>query len=92
MPGVNSVTAHTLWSEVGPDLYNFPNAAAWASGRGRCPDNRISPDFSPDFGAFSGRSEGRGLNPAKDAAANALFVSRPAPLERTNGWGRETRG
>jgi hypothetical protein len=42
VPGVNSLTAHTLWSEVGPDLPKFPHAAALASGRGRCPDNRIS--------------------------------------------------
>ena len=42
MPGVNSLTAHTLLSEVGPDLPNFPHAAALASGLGRCPDNRIS--------------------------------------------------
>ena len=38
---MNSLTAHTLLSEVGPDLHNFPNAAALASGLGRCPDNRI---------------------------------------------------
>jgi hypothetical protein len=52
----------------------------------------ISPDFSPDFVAFMGRSEGRGFNPAEDAAANSLFVSRPEPLERTNCSGREMRG
>ena len=51
-----------------------------------------SPDFSPDFVAFIGRSEGRGFNPAEDAAANSLFVSRPEQLERTNCSGRETRG
>jgi len=42
VPGVNSLTAHTLLSEVGPDLHKFPNAAAFASWLGLCPDNRIS--------------------------------------------------
>jgi hypothetical protein len=51
-----------------------------------------NPDFSPDFVAFIGWSEGRGFNPAEDAAANSLFVSRPEQLEQTNCSGRETRG
>jgi transposase len=31
VPGVSSLTAHTLLTEVGPDLSKFPNAAAFAS-------------------------------------------------------------
>jgi len=42
VPGVNSLTAHTLLTEVGPDLHKFPPAAAFASWLGLCPDNRIS--------------------------------------------------
>lgn len=42
VPGVNSLTAHTFLTEVGPDLHEFPNAAAFASWLGLCPDNRIS--------------------------------------------------
>lgn len=42
IPGVNSLTAHTLLTEVGPDLRRFPSAAAFASWLGLCPDNRIS--------------------------------------------------
>src|SRR5216117_2373402 len=42
VPGVSSLTAHTLLTEVGPDLRRFPNAAAFASWLGLCPDNRIS--------------------------------------------------
>jgi hypothetical protein len=90
VPGVNSLTAHTLWSEVGPDLPKFPHAAALASGRGRCPDNRISGgqilsgrtrqvvnlDFSPRGDAFlGGLPEGRGFSPA-EIAAPALCLSR----------------
>jgi transposase len=36
------LTAHTLLTEVGPDLSRFSNAAAFASWLGVCPDNRIS--------------------------------------------------
>jgi transposase len=42
IPGINSVTAHTLFTEVGPDLSRFVNASAFASWLGLCPDNRIS--------------------------------------------------
>jgi transposase len=42
VPGVSTLTAHTLLTEVGPDLSKFANAAAFASWLGLCPDNRIS--------------------------------------------------
>jgi transposase len=42
IPGVNTLTAHTLLAEVGPDLSRFPSAAAFSSWLGLCPDNRIS--------------------------------------------------
>ena len=42
VPGISSLTAHTLLTEVGPDFSKFPNAAAFASWLGLCPDNRIS--------------------------------------------------
>lgn len=42
VPSVSSLTAHTLLTEVGPDLRRFPNAGAFASWLGLCPDNRIS--------------------------------------------------
>lgn len=42
VPGLNSLTAHTLLAEVGPNLIRFPNASAFASWLGLCPDNRIS--------------------------------------------------
>ena len=42
VPGVSSLTAHMVLTEVGPDLRRFPNAAAFASWLGLCPDNRIS--------------------------------------------------
>ena len=36
------LTAHTLLTEVGSDLSQFPTPAAFASWLGLCPDNRIS--------------------------------------------------
>jgi len=42
VPGVSSLTAHLLLTEVGADLSKFPSAAAFASWLGLCPDNRIS--------------------------------------------------
>jgi len=42
VPGIQAQTAHTLLSEVGRDLSAFPNAAAFASWMGLCPDNRVS--------------------------------------------------
>jgi transposase len=42
VPGVNTLTAHTLFAEIGPDLSSFANAAAFASWLGLCPDNRIT--------------------------------------------------
>jgi transposase len=38
---VNTLTAHTLLAEIGPDLSCFANASAFASWLGLCPDNRI---------------------------------------------------
>lgn len=42
VPGVSGLTAYMLLTEVGSDLSRFPNAAAFASWLGLCPDNRIS--------------------------------------------------
>jgi transposase len=41
IPGLNALTAHTLLAEIGPDLWRFANASAFASWLGLCPDNRI---------------------------------------------------
>lgn len=42
IPGVNALTAHVLFAEIGPDLSRFANSSAFASWLGLCPDNRIS--------------------------------------------------
>jgi len=42
VPGLNALTLHVLFSEIGPDLSRFANASAFASWLGLCPDNRIS--------------------------------------------------
>ena len=42
VPGINALTAHVLFAEIGPDLSRFANGSAFASWLGLCPDNRIS--------------------------------------------------
>jgi len=42
IPGINALTAHVLFAEIGPDLSRFANASAFVSWLGLCPDNRIS--------------------------------------------------
>jgi transposase len=42
VPGISILTAHTVLEEVGPDLSRFPNASAFASWLGLCPDNDIT--------------------------------------------------
>jgi transposase len=40
--GINALTAHVLFAEIGPDLSRFANASAFVSWLGLCPDNRVS--------------------------------------------------
>jgi hypothetical protein len=42
IPGISALTAHTLLSEIGPDLSRFPSAAAFASWLVLCPANKKS--------------------------------------------------
>ena len=42
VPGIDALTAHVLFAEIGPDLSQFTSAAAFVSWLGLCPDNRIS--------------------------------------------------
>jgi transposase len=42
IPGVDTLTAYTLFTEVGSDLSRFPSGDHFASWLGLCPDNRIS--------------------------------------------------
>lgn len=40
--GINVVTAHVLFSEVGPDVSKFPSANHFSAWLGLCPNNKIS--------------------------------------------------
>jgi transposase len=42
VPGISSVTAHTILCEIGTDLTRFRNASAFASWLGLCPEKQIS--------------------------------------------------
>ncbi len=40
--GINDLTAHVFFTEVGPDLSSFKNASHFCSWLGLCPNNKIS--------------------------------------------------
>jgi transposase len=42
VPGISTLTAHTLLMEVGTDISCFRNASAFASWLGLCPDKQVS--------------------------------------------------
>jgi transposase len=42
IPGISTLTAHTLLAEIGPDLSRFPTAGAFASWLALCPANKKS--------------------------------------------------
>ena len=42
VPGISAVTAQTVLSELGTDVTQFPNASAFASWLGLCPERRIT--------------------------------------------------
>lgn len=42
LPGLSTITVHTVFSEVGGDLTKFPTSKHFASWLGLCPDQRIS--------------------------------------------------
>ena len=76
VPGISVLTAHTILSEVGPDISKFRSAAAFASWLGLCPHNDIS------GGKILSVKTRRVNNRAALAfrmAANALFRSQ-SPL------------
>jgi len=42
VPGVSTLTAHTIIMEIGPDVSRFRSASAFASWLGLCPEKKIS--------------------------------------------------
>lgn len=42
VPGISTLTAHTILMEVGTDISRFRNASAFASWLGLCPDKQVS--------------------------------------------------
>ena len=42
VPGISTLTAHTILMEVGPDVSRFRNASAFASWLGLCPEKQVS--------------------------------------------------
>jgi transposase len=77
VPGISILTAHTLLAEVGPDLSRFPNAAAFASWLGLCPDNDIT----------GGKKVAVGTRHVKNRAAWALRMAANALRNSRSGLG-----
>lgn len=75
IPGINTLTAHTLFTEMGRDLSKFANVAAFTSWMGLCPDNRIS-------GGKILHARTRKVN---NRVAKALRMAAQA-LSRSYGW------
>lgn len=42
IPGISTLTVHTLFSEIGPDLSAFPTPSHFCSWLGLCPNNKIT--------------------------------------------------
>lgn len=68
VPGLNSLTAQVLLSEIGPDLSRFRSAAAFCSWLRLCPNPKIS----------GGQVLSSRTRPAKNRAALALRVAAQA--------------
>jgi transposase len=75
IPGINSLTAQMLLTEIGPDLARFPTAAAFCSWLRLCPDPKIS----------GGQVLSSRTRPTKNRAALALRVATQA-LNRSDSF------
>jgi transposase len=76
VPGINVLTAHTILSEVGPDITQFRSGGAFASWIGLCPHNKIT--GGKILSAKTRQVKSR-VARAFRMAANALFKSH-SPL------------
>jgi transposase len=77
VPGMSILTAHTLLAEVGPDLSRFPNASAFSSWLGLCPDNDIT----------GGKKVAVGTRHVNNRAAWALRMAANALRNSRSGLG-----
>jgi transposase len=81
VPGINVLTAQTLWSELGGDLSAFPTAKHFASWLGVCPDNRIS----------GGKVLSARTRPSTNRVARALRMAAQALHHAKNELGEHYR-
>jgi transposase len=65
VPGINTLTAQMLLTEIGPDLFRFPTAAAFCAWLRLCPDPKIS----------GGQVLSSRTRPTKNRAALALRIA-----------------
>jgi transposase len=81
VPGINVLTAQTLWSELGGDLSAFPTGKHFASWLGVCPDNRIS----------GGKVLSARTRPSTNRVARALRMAAQALHHAKNELGEHYR-
>lgn len=81
VPGINAVTAQTLWSELGGDLSDFPSGKHFGSWLGLCPDNPIS----------GGRILAARTKPTTNRVARALRMAAQALHHADNELGEYYR-
>ena len=58
VPGISTITAHTILMEVGPDISRFRNASAFASWLGLCPEKQSQRRKSPLHAVSKGEKQG----------------------------------
>jgi len=73
IPGLNAITAHTLFAEVGRDLSRFAEAGAFSSWIALCPNNRIT--GGKRLSSRTRRTQSR-VNHALRVAAQTLHQSQ----------------
>ena len=81
IPGVGSLTAQVVLSEVGADMSAWPTEKHFASWLGLCPDHRVS----------GGRILGRSTRPVVNRARNALRIAAYTLERSKSGLGAKYR-
>jgi hypothetical protein len=60
IPGVSTLTAQVVLTEIGPDVSRFRNASAFASWLGLCPEKRVPGRAARRAAAVGAEPRGRG--------------------------------
>ena len=81
VPGISAITAHTILTEVGPDLSRFRSASAFTSWLGLCPDNKVSGGNSEIRCVKRRSGTGIASDPKLESIAGTAFSDAQAAAE-----------